>query len=94
MTDAATIAKGLTKAQREALLILTGGDWSTAGTAIYLSTGRIATKREQRAFSVGMGNMPELVERSQAMSSKLGAMGLRLTPLGLTVRAYLQETDR
>lgn len=73
--SAGEIAKGLTKAQREEVLSLTG-EWTQRKWA-----------GQQPPWLIWLP--PSILE--QATPTQVHSQRLRLTPLGLAVRAHLQE---
>lgn len=92
MTDPATIAKGLSQAQRRYLL--TVGDHGAPYEPRHGTTANWAIRRGYAETYVGRNgqikpwNSVPLEERFDAQWRILGQM---LTPLGLAVRAILQE---
>jgi len=90
MTDAATIAKGLTKAQRRAVMAM-GAGWMTTAEM------RPAATQASGDVLYQMHRRNPLCERQWATwgserGQKRGeGYEYRLTPLGLAVRAHLQE---
>ena len=92
--DAAEIAKGLTKAQREALVLL-DGMWG-AGPQLpdQLLDGVLAHFRSMGLVEREFGDEgpPRYSVGDYELTVRLSACWhFRLTPLGLSVRRYLQE---
>lgn len=94
MTDAAKIARGLTKAQREALAWF-GGEWSAGPYLPDFVLDEETRLREQGLVKREFGDMgpPETSEMIDGFSISIGCCWwFHITDDGLAVRAELERT--
>lgn len=97
MADAHEIAGNLTKAQRQAIIILAAPDWSAGPDLPEHVLDRLRAMEARGLVERHFGDMSGtsvFIEENEAITFRLSACWwFRLTPLGEAVRAILQETD-
>lgn len=93
MTDAAKIARGLTKAQREALAWFSD-EWGAGPDLPDFVLDEVTQLREQRLVKREFGDMgpPETSEMIDGFSVSVGCCWwFHITDIGLAVRAELER---